>query len=151
MKLASETGRHRIKDDAWLSLVERCVRDAEAAGSNPVASTPKNPGKSRFSGVFLLPGKGDFVSYSRIYSRIFSKHRIRPGDGWKNNSCRLCSEEGIRHLFCHPCLLLFGGAGIDVHGCLDVPVADPGLDILDVNPLMDQDTDTGCPSSQVNT
>ena len=24
--------------DAWLSLVERCVRDAEAAGSNPVAS-----------------------------------------------------------------------------------------------------------------
>ncbi len=25
--------------DAWLSLVERCVRDAEAAGSNPVAST----------------------------------------------------------------------------------------------------------------
>ncbi len=22
---------------AWLSLVERCVRDAEAAGSNPVA------------------------------------------------------------------------------------------------------------------
>ena len=24
---------------AWLSLVERCVRDAEAAGSNPVAPT----------------------------------------------------------------------------------------------------------------
>ena len=23
----------------WLSLVERCVRDAEAAGSNPVIST----------------------------------------------------------------------------------------------------------------
>ena len=28
--------------DAWLSLVERCVRDAEVAGSNPVASTSKN-------------------------------------------------------------------------------------------------------------
>ena len=26
--------------EAWLSLVERCVRDAEAAGSNPVASMP---------------------------------------------------------------------------------------------------------------
>ena len=25
--------------EAWLSLVERRVRDAEAAGSNPVAST----------------------------------------------------------------------------------------------------------------
>ena len=28
--------------EAWLSLVERCVRDAEAAGSNPVASTRKD-------------------------------------------------------------------------------------------------------------
>ena len=25
--------------EEWLSLVERCVRDAEVAGSNPVAST----------------------------------------------------------------------------------------------------------------
>ena len=25
-------------NDAWLSLVERCVRDAEVAGSNPVTS-----------------------------------------------------------------------------------------------------------------
>ena len=25
--------------EAWLSLVERCVRDAEVASSNPVAST----------------------------------------------------------------------------------------------------------------
>ena len=34
----------RVKEynDAWLSLVERCVRDAEVAGSNPVASTKKN-------------------------------------------------------------------------------------------------------------
>ena len=28
----------RVDYDAWLSLVERCVRDAEVAGSNPVAS-----------------------------------------------------------------------------------------------------------------
>ena len=28
-----------MNNDAWLSLVERCVRDAEVAGSNPVAST----------------------------------------------------------------------------------------------------------------
>ena len=26
-----------LNNDAWLSLVERCVRDAEVAGSNPVA------------------------------------------------------------------------------------------------------------------
>lgn len=28
-----------LNNDAWLSLVERCVRDAEVVGSNPVAST----------------------------------------------------------------------------------------------------------------
>ena len=27
-----------LLDDAWLSLGECCVRDAEVAGSNPVAS-----------------------------------------------------------------------------------------------------------------
>ena len=30
-----------LNNDAWLSLVERCVRDAEVGGSNPVASTKK--------------------------------------------------------------------------------------------------------------
>ena len=45
--------------DAWLSLVERCVRDAEVAGSNPVASIYRQrekagiPYKIRFSGLFL--------------------------------------------------------------------------------------------------
>ena len=29
-----------IKIGAWLSLVERCVRDAEVVGSNPVAPIP---------------------------------------------------------------------------------------------------------------
>ena len=28
-----------MKDEVWLSLVERCVRDAKATGSNPAAST----------------------------------------------------------------------------------------------------------------
>ena len=30
----------KITYGAWLSLVERCVRDAEVAGSNPVAPIP---------------------------------------------------------------------------------------------------------------
>ena len=30
-----------IENDAWLSLVERCVRDAEVASSNLVASMKK--------------------------------------------------------------------------------------------------------------
>ena len=43
--------------EAWLSLVERCVRDAEVVGSNPVASTTcrGNPGGlSQISGVLFL-------------------------------------------------------------------------------------------------
>ena len=37
--------------DEWLSLVERCVRDAEAAGSNPVASTAGNRRNKGFSEI----------------------------------------------------------------------------------------------------
>ena len=44
--------------EAWLSLVERCVRDAEAAGSNPVTSTTwqgrRNSWKSRVSVFFCV-------------------------------------------------------------------------------------------------
>ena len=41
-------------DEAWLSLVERCVRDAEAAGSNPVASIPqKVPENKAFRHFFF--------------------------------------------------------------------------------------------------
>ncbi len=32
---------NKIFFEVWLSLVERCVRDAEVAGSNPVTSTKK--------------------------------------------------------------------------------------------------------------
>ncbi len=40
VKLIDAEHINRGLNDAWLSLVERCVRDAEVAGSNPVASTP---------------------------------------------------------------------------------------------------------------
>ena len=45
----------------WLSLVERCVRDAEAAGSNPVNPTI-SPNLPLFSGffVFLVVFLNDF-------------------------------------------------------------------------------------------
>ena len=38
---------------AWLSLVERCVRDAEVASSNLVATTKKTP-SHMCEGVFLV-------------------------------------------------------------------------------------------------
>lgn len=41
--------------EAWLSLVERCVRDAEVVGSNPVASTTIGSLKPiGFQAFFLL-------------------------------------------------------------------------------------------------
>ena len=43
----------------WLSLVERCVRDAKAAGSNPVIPTSINNQPieiSTFQWVFCFPG-----------------------------------------------------------------------------------------------
>ena len=38
----------------WLSLVERCVRDAEAAGSNPV-NRPEIAGQPFAADLFLFP------------------------------------------------------------------------------------------------
>ena len=32
----TKTAENKTENDAWLSLVERYVRDVEAAGSNPV-------------------------------------------------------------------------------------------------------------------
>ncbi len=36
----TKTAENKTENDAWLSLVERSVRDREVAGSNPVASIP---------------------------------------------------------------------------------------------------------------
>lgn len=38
LDIFAKIAQNNIVDDAWLSLVERCVRDAEAASSNLVAS-----------------------------------------------------------------------------------------------------------------
>ena len=44
-------------------MVERCVRDAEAAGSNPVAST-KNPNPTFWSGL-------DFLYFAKAKTLLF--------------------------------------------------------------------------------
>ena len=46
-------------NDAWLSLVERCVRDAEVAGSNPVAPTIQG---FRYMGERIL-GRGNLRGF----------------------------------------------------------------------------------------
>ena len=49
----TKTAENKTENDAWLSLVERYVRDVEVAGSNPV--TPMND-----KGIL---GKGFFFCY----------------------------------------------------------------------------------------
>ena len=50
--------------EVWLSLVERCVRDAEAAGSSPVTSTRN---------LFCLYGKRGFIL--KVCNVCFHKSR----------------------------------------------------------------------------
>lgn len=38
----------------WLSLVERCVRDAKAAGSNPVIPTKKEKTSEEVFSFFII-------------------------------------------------------------------------------------------------
>ena len=47
-----------ILNGMWLSLVERCVRDAEVAGSNPVIPTNK---KDAFGRLFCWSGYGERI------------------------------------------------------------------------------------------
>ena len=52
----------------WLSLVERCVRDAEAVGSNPV--TPIDLRKVGEAGKYSIPG---FFVATFINSQVFQE------------------------------------------------------------------------------
>ena len=63
---------YNVCDEAWLSLVERCVRDAEVAGSNPVASTKTS--EMRVSGVFFV-----FTDTGKCYDERKSSKK-----GWES-------------------------------------------------------------------
>ena len=51
----AEMPQRKHDNGVWLSLVERCVRDAEAAGSNPVIPTTKTR-KTAPARPFCFPG-----------------------------------------------------------------------------------------------
>ena len=57
--------------EAWLSLVERCVRDAEVASSNLVATT-KNTPSHMCEGVFL------FLQLFKLTTSNWFGHTVRP-------------------------------------------------------------------------
>ena len=56
----------------WLSLVERCVRDAEVAGSNPVIPTNK---KGRLFGVLFCWSAGERLLYCRSNTPCHNRTR----------------------------------------------------------------------------
>ncbi|GEM_PF-6657058 len=63
LDIFAKIAQNNIVDDAWLSLVERCVRDAEAAGSNPVASRAEC---RSLSGIFFMFFKPQADVYSAL-------------------------------------------------------------------------------------
>ena len=82
--------------EAWLSLVERCVRDAEVVGSNPVASTNKKPE--------IPQGISGFAAEGVVAARPVDARSATTGA--ENESRRLdCRKprkiEGFRYFFAH--------------------------------------------------
>ena len=57
------------KSEVWLSLVERFVRDEEAAGSNPVTSTIWKRPSAYADGLFVL------FNGKRVLNRLFKQKR----------------------------------------------------------------------------
>ncbi len=66
---------------AWLSLVERCVRDAEVAGSNPVAPTCLDIGRS------AKKSNGFLFSRTRVTSLKCGSNRPRRGSRVSGRHC----------------------------------------------------------------
>ena len=71
LKQVSASGATSSSIGAWLSLVERCVRDAEVAGSNPVAPTYREP--LCIKGSFLVCLNFTTLKFARCqdYVKIF--------------------------------------------------------------------------------
>ena len=68
--------------EAWLSLVERCVRDAEVVGSNPVASTSikqrkcqRNQGSRHFLFLSHFLQFVQFMNFCKLFTNFYSLFR----------------------------------------------------------------------------
>ena len=72
----------------WLSLVERCVRDAEAAGSNPVIST-KEIASTFWLVLFVL-----FVTGFETTSKLCDQRKQRV---WENSLTDTSPFVALRH------------------------------------------------------
>ena len=66
--------------EAWLSLVERCVRDAEVVGSNPVASTSikqrkcqRNQGSRHFLFLSHFLQFVQFMNFCKLFTNFYSQ------------------------------------------------------------------------------
>ena|SRR5471030_70665 len=76
----------------WLSLVERCVRDAEAAGSNPAIPT-KKPYRIRLSLIFKFGksfGKSSILGAfrSKLAKNLAKTERLIVYARWQLNIAR---------------------------------------------------------------
>ena len=72
----------------WLSLVERCVRDAEAAGSSPVIST-KNERPSKTVFYFFVKYKQDLNLLCPCFAKQNGHKIVATRQGFLVGSCHL--------------------------------------------------------------
>ena len=91
----------------WLSLVERCVRDAKAAGSNPVIPTNRKPLEfQRFQGFLILmiyPGFGP--GKARAHIRMSGGHSYSEwSEGDREGSRGESTQAPVKRAVesCHP-------------------------------------------------
>ena len=97
--------------EAWLSLVERCVRDAEVVGSNPVASTtwqgqPEMPYLSAFPVLFLrvsnepcvdrMAGGCRELAHGQTYGRLDTYGERRDSHELRSSEVT-CRHGSLRH------------------------------------------------------
>ena len=95
--------------EMWLSLVERCVRDAEAAGSSPVISTILNLSNQTVSEVLALPKKVQkTILTTYFYLQLWDKVLFFISTVSKFNTPKSCGTDFLcpRHL-CYYVFLSF--------------------------------------------
>ena len=66
------------KNGVWLSLVERLVRDQEAAGSNPVTPTKKKTVKNRCNAyIYGCCGGFFYVLFLSVFVRFYAFETVK--------------------------------------------------------------------------
>ena len=124
--------------DAWLSLVERCVRDAEVAGSNPVASTTP-PSYGGFVILSVFSKESGLTELEAYYNKFNEEKRLNSRHGQVEF---ITSMKYIRN-YLEVTAVRTGKSKADIKlldlgagtGRYSIPLAEEGYDVTAVEPV----------------